>query len=84
MAVKRDLREWVLEALKRNGGRASIVEVCKHIWENHQTELRRSKNLFYTWQYDVRWVAHQLRKEGIVRSQAVSPKGMWELEEDFA
>jgi hypothetical protein len=48
MATKYDLRDWLVDALEENGGQASIVEVCKYIWENHQDELRASGDLFFT------------------------------------
>ena len=80
MATKANLAEWLLEALKANDGRATIVTVCKHIWGHHEAELRRSGDLFYTWQYDVRWAAHYLRRTGVMRSAQFSPKGLWELQ----
>ena len=79
MAHREDLRKWLTEALEANNGNASIVEVCKYVWQNYENELRRSGDLFYTWQYDIRWVANQLRKEGIMRAAKLSPKGIWEL-----
>jgi len=62
MANRNDLQEWVYEAVKSNGGTASVVEVAKHIWEQHEDELKASGDLFYTWQYDMRWAADKLRK----------------------
>ncbi len=79
MTNKKDLRDWLIEALKENNGSASIVQVCKHVWDNYETELRKSGDLFFTWQYDIRWAAFQLRKEGIMRAAELSPKGIWEL-----
>jgi len=79
MAHRKDLRKWLTEALEANNGSASIVEICKYVWEKYENELRRSGNLFYTWQYDIRWAANQLRKEGIMRAVDLSPKGIWEL-----
>ena len=79
MAHIEDLRNWLIEALKANKGSASIVEVCKYVWENYENALRRSGDLFFTWQYDIRWAATQLRKEGIMRAVSSSPKGIWEL-----
>ena len=43
--------------VKRNGGSAGIVEICKHIWQFHEAEIRNSGDLLYTWQYDMRWAA---------------------------
>jgi hypothetical protein len=79
MARREDLRKWLSEALEANNGSASIVEVCKYVWENYENELRRSGGLFFTWQYDIRWAANRLRKEGIMRAADSSPKGIWEL-----
>lgn len=79
MARRKDLRNWLIEALKANNGRAPIVELCKYIWEKYENELRRSGNLFFTWQFYIRWVATYLRKKGIMRAAELSPRGIWEL-----
>jgi hypothetical protein len=31
---------------------------------NHELELRRAYDFFFTWQYDIRWAATMLRHEG--------------------
>ncbi|GAA4225794.1 hypothetical protein GGQ68_003201 [Sagittula marina] len=64
MAAKADLQEWVLEALRDSGGEAHLTTIAKHIWEKHEAELRASGDLFYTWQYDMRWQAQHLKKAG--------------------
>ena len=64
MASKEDLKVWVLDALTEAGGSSSPTEVAKHIWANHEGELRASGDLFYKWQYDMRWAATSLRREG--------------------
>jgi hypothetical protein len=69
----------VLDALKAAGGSARLVDVCKHIWNSHETDLRRSGDRFYTWQYDVRWAAYELRRRGVIRPVDQSPRGVWEL-----
>ncbi|MBO8129881.1 MAG: hypothetical protein H0Z39_11955 [Peptococcaceae bacterium] len=80
--VSRDkLKEWLIEALIANGGAASIIEVCKYIWETYEADLRNSGDLFYTWQYEIRWAATQLRKVGIIRAAKLSPRGIWELQD---
>jgi hypothetical protein len=61
MAGRDDLRDWVYEAVRVNGGTASIVTVAKYIWDNYEDELRRSGDLFYKWQYEMRWAAQHLR-----------------------
>lgn len=64
MADKEDLKLWVIQALKEmQGGAGSVVDICRYIWENHEADLRSSGDLFYTWQYDVRWAGQKLRDE---------------------
>jgi len=79
MATRDDLVDWVVEALKNNNNRARIVDVCKFIWEVYENQLRRSGDLFYTWQYDVRWAADKLRRQGKLAPVYASPKGIWVL-----
>lgn len=79
MATKHDLPDWVQNALRDIGGHASILGVAKHIWKNHESELKTSGDLFFTWQYDMRWAANSLRRRGIMKPAEVSPVGVWEL-----
>jgi len=79
MATKEDLPNWVEAALKHYGGGARLVDVAKYIWEYHESELRASGDLFYKWQYDMRWAANQLRRTGKMKAADVSPTGVWEL-----
>lgn len=79
MASKEDLQDWLIQSLKAHNGSASIVEVCEYIWANYENDLRRSGDLFFTWQYDIRWAAVRLRKEGVMRAAGLSPRGSWEL-----
>ncbi len=79
MATKEDLSGWLIEALRANNGSASIVEVCKYVWNNYENDLRRSGDLFFTWQYDIRWAATRMQNKGILRAAESSPSGIWEL-----
>lgn len=79
VATKYDLADWLHETLKDLGGRGTIIDVCRHIWLNHEADLRKSGDLFFTWQYDVRWAATELRNDGIMKAKGESPKGVWEL-----
>jgi len=79
MLTRQDLILWLSDALKKLGGRATIVSVCKHVWENHEPELRQSGDIFHIWQYEFRWAARTLRERRIMKSAKLSPKGMWEL-----
>ena len=79
MLDRETLMEWVIEAIKANGGQATIVEVCKHVWHSHKDEIEQSGDGFYTWQYDIRWAGQKLRNEGILKPPSFSPKGIWVL-----
>jgi hypothetical protein len=76
MATKHDLQDWVQDALRTNGGRATLVEVAKHIWKNRERELRGSWDLFFPWQYDMRWAVNVLRRRGVMKAAEVSPQGI--------
>ncbi|WP_031326568.1 hypothetical protein ACTTAL_13080 [Rhodobacter capsulatus] len=77
MATKSDLVVWVQDALKDHGGIASIVEVARHIWMNHEPDLRASGDMFYTWQYDMRWAAQRLVDKKILDKTTV--RGQWRV-----
>ena len=79
MVTKEDLPNWVAEAIKSHGGSAKLLDVAKHIWAHHESELALSGDLFYKWQYDMRWAANKLRNNGIMKSEDDSPAGVWEL-----
>ncbi|GHG82070.1 hypothetical protein [Pseudodonghicola xiamenensis] len=64
MNNREDLQTWVLDAVIESGGEASVLDVAKKIWTSHETELRCSGDLFFTWQYDMRWAAQKLRASG--------------------
>ena len=78
MITKSELQDYILQYLRAHGGKARIIPLCKWIWEEHEAELRASE-LFYTWQYDVRWAAKRLRDRGELKPAADSPRGVWEL-----
>lgn len=59
MTSNQKLKDFLVESLTYHKGKASIVQVCKYIWQNHREELENSGDLFYTWQYDVRWTAQR-------------------------
>jgi hypothetical protein len=79
MTSKKDLQVWAVEALRLNKGSLSLIEICKYVWDHHEEDLKNSGDLFYTWQYDIRWAATYLRKEGVPLPADESPKGVWEL-----
>jgi hypothetical protein len=48
MANREDLKEWVYQAVRESAGRTKLARVARHIWENHEQELKKSGDLFYT------------------------------------
>lgn len=76
---KNDLPDIVETELRALGGSSTILEICKRVWSKYESELKQSGDLFYTWQYDIRWAATSLRKQGIMKGADASPKGTWEL-----
>jgi len=79
MLVRDDLKPWIIDALSALGGRASVVQVCKFVWEHHEADLREGGDLFFSWQYDIRWAATKLRKEGVLASTAEKSAAPWRL-----
>ena len=65
---------WVVDALASLGGRARIVDICNWVWDHHERDFRSSGELFYTWQYDIRWAADRLRRERKLRLVLSLPK----------
>lgn len=78
MASRDVLVGWVEEALHAYDRAASVKEVAKAIWTSHRTEIERSEELLYSWQYDMRWAAHKLRKAGRLKPVNSSTR-KWEL-----
>jgi hypothetical protein len=68
-----------MEAITALGGSGSVVDVCREVWASHERELRASGDLFFTWQYDIRWAAQILRDEGVLMSSTEAPRGTWAL-----
>jgi len=77
------LQSWVVEALRDLGGAGTPSEVARLVWEQHEDDLRRSGNLFFTWQYDLRWAAQKLRDSGALRSVDGDRRSLWELERGY-
>ncbi len=79
MATKDDLCDWVVEALRAFNGSAKIVQICKYIWEHHEHDLRKSGDLFYIWQYEMRWAGQKLRNNGTLKPAYNNRNAPWEL-----
>ena len=77
MDYRAKLKDWIIEALSSLGGTAQIVPICKHIWENHEKELRQSGDFFFIWQYEMRWAGQKLQQEGKLKKHRSGRK--WQL-----
>jgi len=75
MAKREILKAMVLEALVDAGQPLGWVDCAKAIWNKRQDDLLASGDVFYTWQYDMRWAMQVLRDED--RVQRVG-RGKWE------
>ncbi len=81
MKTRKDLCDWIVEALSALNGKATISDVKKYMWEAHEQELRDSGNLHFTWQEDIFWAATQLREKGILKNAKATSKNVWQLSE---
>lgn len=79
--TRADLPAMILEALDSLNGRGTIAQICKYIWEKYEQDLRKSGDLFYRWQYDMRWAGKQLRDTGKLTKAAETPRGVWAVVE---
>jgi hypothetical protein len=79
MKTRKDLCDWIVEALKELNGSAQIMNVREHIWQHHQNDLINSGNLHFTWNEDIYWAATQLREKGILKNAKATSKNVWEL-----
>ena len=77
MPSRADLMPWIVDGLMANGGRTHFVEIAKHIWTNHKTDLERSGDFFFKWQYEMRWAGNQLVRMKKIRK--IGSTGVWEL-----
>ncbi len=76
MVTKNDLKGLALDALQALGGSSRISEICRHIWDHHEAELKASGELFYTWQYAMRWAGQELQKERKMSKAATTTRGI--------
>lgn len=87
MTSRAVLVDWVEDALKSLGGSSSILQVAKEVYRRNAYTLTQEDNLFYTWQYDMRWAAQKLRDQGKLdnsETNADLKKGQWKLVETNA
>ena len=73
MTKKERLQKWIVDALVSQGA-SSVTEVAKHIWVNHEPELKASGDLLFTWQYDMRWAAQELQDKQLLDKRKTDRK----------
>lgn len=73
------LDDWILLAVRDCGGAATIVDIAKHIWTHHEAELRSSEEMFFTWQYRMRWAGQRLQNQGKIRKTKDGSRARWLL-----
>lgn len=79
MVDKAELKDWVVEALQAHNGEAHHIQVAKYVWENYESRLKESGNRLFTWQYDLRWAAQDLRNTGVCKPDSETRRGVWAL-----
>jgi len=70
---RQKVKVW-LEEVMFTMGCARINDVFGRIFEIHYKEIPPER--YWTWPYDARWAATELRKEGKLKKN--SPNGVWE------
>jgi hypothetical protein len=73
------MTEWVVEALQQLGGRGTILDISRRVWDRHEPDIRAAGDLLYEWQYELRWAGDILRRDGVLRPTDDVPRGIWEL-----
>ena len=71
--------QLVCEALESLGGEGTIVDTAAVIWKNYKDDLESSGDIFYTWQYDMRWARHKLSKTGKLTTEKRGKESIWKL-----
>lgn len=86
--TRKDLPDILYQLIKELGGSAPMMTIFRKFWINHKSELKEVDDIFYTWNYDIRWAATKLRKEGRMKPASrqenthgsnFSPTGIWEI-----
>lgn len=79
MVTRESMKLCIIACLQQRGGSGWPREVSKYVWDNHEGELKASGDLLYTWQYDIRWAAQQLRNDGVLKPVNGRRDLPWEL-----
>lgn len=70
---------WVVEALQQLGGKGTIIDIARRVWDRHEPDIRAAGDLLYEWQYELRWAGDILRRDGVLRPSDEGERGVWEL-----
>lgn len=73
------LKSWIVDALNFYQGQAHHIDVAKWVWRNKRDNLYEMGDLFFVWQYKLRWAATSLRQDNILLPSTESPAGTWVL-----
>ena len=85
---RKDLPNMLYSLIKELGGKAKMIDIFKSFWVTYEQELKNSGDLFYTWNYDIRWAATNLRKNKRMKQakgqentfgEDITSKGVWEI-----
>ncbi|MBA5238197.1 hypothetical protein H2Y54_16845 [Pectobacterium aroidearum] len=79
MVTRERMKQWIIACLQERNGCGWPREVSKYVWDNYESELKASGDILYTWQYDIRWAAQQLRYEGVLKPVNGRRDLPWEL-----
>ncbi|QCP60983.1 hypothetical protein [Pantoea sp. SO10] len=79
MITREIMKDWIIEALHSMNGVGWPKDVAKYVWEKYEGDLKRSGGMLYTWQYDLRWAAQLLRRDGILKQVNKRTDKPWEL-----
>jgi hypothetical protein len=75
MPIDKFPEEWLCTAMKELGGSGTVLDIAKKIWELYSFEIIASgEKMLYSWQYDFRWTATNMRKKGKLGD---IKKGLW-------
>lgn len=87
--VRNDLPDLLYKTIQSLGGKASMMDIFREFWKFYASKLDPAEDMFYTWNYDIRWAATELRNNGRMKpahskenpGELVdeSPKGIWEI-----
>ena len=73
-SLKEEMKTILTEVLQRLGKPSYINDVSRYAIENYKDRLRP-----YEWQYDLRWAASHLKKDGILTITPVGTYSLWSL-----